>query len=221
MIDPINTTGTFAKIATAVRDFPLWLLSGLAMSATVFLGVPIFRNLVSPTVDIIVLLGAVVLWILAVARGIEPSAHAIKSYVRQREAKRVFVATPINGGGAWAISTQPDGSVVTQVSGDFLVKNRSRSPLYVVSALLVRPRIRGEVLPGMVTTQSRSNRVRGTAHVSVDFIPPGATLPVRAVMLARGAPRQQTGTLTATIDLLDGDGHKERVKFRCMRMGGA
>jgi hypothetical protein len=123
-----------------------------------------------------------------------------------------FVITPINHQCMWHVSpNQPDGSTVTQVAGHFMVKNRTNEPLYLISAKLTKPRIPGETLPGLLTIQSTTSSMHGTSHISGHFIPPGATLPVSATILIRGTPRQKSGPMKATIEMMDADSNRERV----------
>src|SRR5437764_294984 len=78
----------------------------------------------------------------------------------------------------WGVSKQTDGSYVTQVAMHCMVKNRSTEPLHIMKARLIRPKIKGEVLPGLVMTRAANAAVYGTPHVSGNFIGAGQTLPV-------------------------------------------
>jgi hypothetical protein len=65
-VDPLGTaTGLWAKIAKQLKDWPLWLFFAVAISLTVFVVVPEFRQLVSPTAAKGILFAAVVAWIFA------------------------------------------------------------------------------------------------------------------------------------------------------------
>jgi hypothetical protein len=83
-----------------------------------------------------------------------------------------------------------------------------------MTARLIRPRVKGEVLPGILTIQATSSRMHGTAYVSGSFIPPEYTLPVSATILIRGVPKQKTGVMAATIEMSDADANTERVKLQ-------
>src|SRR5260370_26913790 len=123
-----------------------------------------------------------------------------------------FVATPVEHRGFWGTARQQDGSIVTQVSGHCLIKNRTSDRLYLTTARLVRPRIKGEVLPSLLTMQAVNGNIHGTAHVSGHFIPPGATLPAAFTVLIRRAPRQKSGPMRAVLEFADADAHAERVQ---------
>jgi hypothetical protein len=114
----------------------------------------------------------------------------------------------------WTVTKQQDNSFVTQISGHFLVRNRTDEPLYLTTPRLVRPKIPGEILHGMLTMRSPRNQMHGTAHVAGHFIPPQATLPVSATLLIRGTPKQQSGPMNAVIEMADANAHKERVKVQ-------
>jgi hypothetical protein len=116
-------------------------------------------------------------------------AKAWHAWQAASETRIKFVVTPVEHQCFWGVSKQVDGSFVTQVAGHFMVKNRTASPLHLMTARLNRPRIKGEILPGLLTMQPIDNNMHGTAHVSGHFIPPQYTLPVSATTLIRGLNR--------------------------------
>ena len=59
----------------------------------------------------------------------------------------------------------------------------------------------------------------GTAAVSSNHIPAGATLPVSCVIMMRGMPKQRSGRLPAIIEIKDSDEHCERVKVVLVYIG--
>jgi hypothetical protein len=122
-----------------------------------------------------------------------------------------FVVTPIESQSFWAIAKQTDGSYVTQITVRCMVKNRTGEPLHLLKAKLIRPKINGEELPGLVTMQAPDSNMHGTAYVSGYNIPPGQTLPASAVILIRGMPNQRGGPLAATVEFQDADASRVRV----------
>jgi hypothetical protein len=218
MMEPASTVGAWAKITEAVKDWPLWLFVGVALSLSLFLGVPDFRGLVSPSVMTGVMFAAAVAWILTASRAVAQTFLAWRAWQAASEARVKFVVTPIEQQCFWGVSKQVDGSFVTQVTGRFMVKNRTASPLYLMTVRLLRPRIRGEILPGLLTMQAIDSNMHGTAHVSGHFIPPQYTLPVSTTILIRGVPKQKSGMMDATIEIADADANKGRVrlKIRCI-----
>ena len=220
-MEPVSTTGTLAKILGTIKDFPLWLLSAVAISLTVFALVPKFSHLASQDTNNLVLYGVFVAWIFVAARSVQLAFEAVRSYRNHREARHRFYVTPIEHHCYWSVSAQPDGSNVTQISAQFMVKNRSAEPLHLMKARVVRPKIPGEILPGLLATRSAVGNDYGTPAVSENFIAPGHTLPVVATILIRGVPKQKNGTIPATIKISDADGHAEIVKIQLPRVGGA
>jgi len=103
-----------------------------------------------------------------------------------------------------------------------MVKNRTDAPVHLMTAHLIKPRIRGELLPGLLTMQAVDSNMHGTAHVSGHAIPPQGTLPVAATILVRGVPRQKAGMMDATIEMTDADANRARVrlKIRCINPAG-
>jgi hypothetical protein len=217
-VEPVSTAGTWAKIAGVIKEWPLWLFVGVALSLSLFLVVPEFRELVSPTTRIGVKFATAVAWIFVASRAAGPAIQMGRHWRAASEARIRFVITPVEHQCFWGTSKQPDGSVVTQVSGHFMVKNRTDAPVHLMTAQLVKPRIRGEPLPGLVTMQAVDSNMHGTAHVSGHAIPPQGTLPVAATILVRGVPRQKSGMMDAIIEMADADANRERVrlKIRCI-----
>ena len=206
------TSSAWAAVVSAFKESPLWLLVAIALSLTVLCVTPQFRQLVTPTAGGWVLFATIVAWILVLCRAASPALQVWNSHKEQSKARVKFVITPVEHQCFWGIAKQPDGSFVTQISGHFMVKNRTTEPLYLMKATLARPKIVGEVLPGLLTMQSTNSRMHGTAHVSGNFLPPSATLPIASTILIRGVPEQQAGVMDAIIEIIDANANKERVK---------
>lgn len=122
-----------------------------------------------------------------------------------------FVTSPIESQSFWAIAKQADGSFTTQVSVRCMVKNRTGEPLHLLKAKIIKPKVRGEELPGLVAMQAPDSHIYGTAHVSGYNIPAGETLPAAATLLYRGMPDQRSGTLAAVIEFQDADMNRVRM----------
>jgi len=215
MTEPVTTTtGTLASIASAIKDWPLSLFVAVALILSVFVAVPEFRELVSPPTAHGVLFAAVAAWILAGCRGAAPAIRAFHAYQAASERRIHYVITPIEHQCFWSMAKQPDNSIVTHISGHFLVKNRADERLYLTKARLVRPKIRGKELPGLLLMRALDSNMHGTAHVAGHFVPPKATLPVSATILIRGTPRQKSGIMRAVIEFADANAHKERATVK-------
>jgi hypothetical protein len=219
-MDP-SSSGIWTRAIDAIKEWPLWLFVAVALSMTVLVAVPDFRGLASPTTGIALLYAAIVSWIFVLARAARPATEAALTYMRYRQQARYFMITAIDHQCHWSVSKQPDGSHVTQVSARCMVKNRSAEPLHVMKARVIKPKIRGEVLPGLVVTRAQNASVYGTPNVSGTFIGAGQTLPVACTILIQGVPRQKSGAMRATIEIEDADGHRERVRLQLAYVGPA
>lgn len=147
-------------------------------------------------------------------------ASAISSYAvayhKQQEARRTFRLTPIPHQCHWGVSTQPDGTVVTQVAAHFLVKNRTDAPLHLLRARLLKPKIVGEVLQDLVIIRVEHGREYGTGYAAGSNVhpcnvPPHGILPISIINLIRGAPRQRSGMIAATLAISDDEGNEQYV----------
>jgi hypothetical protein len=219
-MDP-SSTGMWARALDGIKQWPLWLLVGIAVSLTVLVAVPDFRSLASPTTGTALVYATIVARIFVCARAAKPINDAALAYLRYREQSRYFLVTSIDQQCHWGVSQQPDGSYVTQLAVHCMVKNRSTEPLHVMKARIVKPKIRAEVLPGLVATRAAHASTYGTPHVSGHSIGAGQTLPVACTLLVRGVPRQKSGVMRAIIEIEDADGHRERLKVQLAHMGAA
>ena len=121
----------WARALDSIKEWPLWLLVAIALSLTVLVAVPNFRDLASPTTGTGLLYGAVVAWIFVLARAAKPITEALLAYLRYREQSRYFLFTAIEPQCHWGVSKQTDGSFVTQVAFHCMVKHRSAEPLHI------------------------------------------------------------------------------------------
>jgi hypothetical protein len=169
-----GSTDLGARILGVIKERPLWLLVAIALSLSVVLAVPDFRGLIFATVVPLICL-VVIAWIFVIARAAKPTFDAISAYRKHREGRQLFFISPIEQQCHWAISKQPDGSYVTQFSARCLIKNRSSEPLYPTSARIIRPRIRGEVIPHSILIEGDDRRTYGSVGISGNRIPQGDT----------------------------------------------
>jgi hypothetical protein len=217
--DPISTTGVVARIGDAIKSWPLWLLVTVALGLTTLMLIPEFRGMVAAPYAPLFSFAALMAWIAVASKG----ASHVPNWWSTREAHRAaqlkFVATPIESQSFWAIAKQPDGSFGTQISVRFMVKNRTGEPLHLLKARLLRPKINGEELPGMVTMQHPSSSMYGTAYRSGYNIPAGQTLPASATILYRSMPSQRSGILAATVEFQDADMNRARMPI-ALNMAG-
>jgi len=202
-----------------MKNWPLWSLFAVALSLSIVLAVPDFRRIVVPSDAVALTCAVIVAWIFVVTRAIEPTLNVVSRYTSREQARR-FVVTPLEQQCHWSIARQPDGSYITQFAAHFLIRNRLSVSLYPIDARLIRPKVRGELTPNpTLFIGSLDDHTYGTAAVSGNHIPAGATLPVSCVIMMRGMPKQRSGRLPAIIEIKDSDEHCERVKVVLVYIG--
>ncbi|MBZ5493867.1 MAG: hypothetical protein LAO76_23350 [Acidobacteriia bacterium] len=207
-----ESAGTTAKILEILKDLPLWLLFGLAISAGALLLFPGIAASVPATARPWIIVGGVVFAALAVARGIGILIHEIPAWKASAEARRRFHLIAIPQQSHWSSSKQADDSIVTQVAIRFLVKNRTANPLALVNTRLISPRIRGEILHDDVSLRAVDRNIYGSAVHSGHVIPPNTSLPASVTIMIRGVPRKKVGKeVRVTIGVRDDEGHEQRA----------
>lgn len=209
--DPINTTVVAAKVGDAVKSWPLWLLVAVALGLTTLALVPAFRALVPAPYAPFLWFAVLMAWIVVATKSASHLPASWTAREAHRAAQMKFFATPIESQSFWAIAKQTDGSYITQITVRCMVKNRTSEPLHLLKAKLIRPKLNGEELPGLVTMQTADSNMHGTAYVSGYHIPAGLTLPASATILHRGVPNQRSGTLAAVVEFHDADANRVRM----------
>lgn len=206
-----ESAGTTTKLLEVLRDLPLWLMSGLAVSAGVLLFIPALAVSVPPIARPWIIVGGVVCLVLALARAIGLLFEKIPVWKASRIARRRFHLSAVPQQSHWSSAKQADDSIVTQVVARLLVKNRTASPLALVRARLVNPKIRGEILDNDVSVRAVDDNIYGTA-CSGYVIPPEMSLPASAVIMIRGVLRGKLGRqVRAKIGVTDDEGHEQKV----------
>ncbi len=209
--DPINTTGIAAKVGNAIKGWPLWLLVAVALGLTALAFVPAFGALVPAPYTPLLWFAVLMAWIVVATKSVSHLPAWWSGREARHAAQMKFVATPIEHQSFWAIAKQADGSYTTQVCVRCMVKNRMGEPLHLLKAKIIKPKIIGEELPGLVTMQAPDSNMHGTAHVSGYNIPAGMTLPASATILFRGMPNQRSGPMAAVIEFQDADMNRTRM----------
>jgi hypothetical protein len=206
-----ESAGTTAKLLEVLKDLPLWLLSGLAISAGVLLLIPTFAVSVPSVARPWIIVGGVVCAVLALVRAIGILIEKIPAWKTAADARRRFHLTAVPQQSHWSSAKQADDSIVTQVAARLLVKNRTPGPLALVRSRLISPKIRGEIVHDDVSIRSVDDNIYGSAH-SGYVVPPGMSLPASAVIMIRGVPRRKLGKqVQATIGVTDDEGHEQKV----------
>lgn len=218
-LDPA-TTRLGMRLLSAMKNWPVWSLFAVALFLSVVLAVPDFRAVVVQSDAVALTCAVVVAWIFVLTRAIKPTLNLVSRFRHGREQARRFVVTPLEQQCHWSIARQADGSYITRFVAHFLIRNRLSVSLYPTDVRLIGPKVRGELMPNLTLfIGSLDDRTNGTAAVSGNHIPAGATLPVSCVIMMRGMPKQRSGRLPAIIEIKDCDGHCERVKVVLVYIG--
>jgi hypothetical protein len=203
-----------AKGLEVIKDLPLWVFLGLTISALALLFAPGIASAVPAAGRPWIIVAGVCSGGLALARAAALLTEQIPKWRLARVARRKFYITAVPEQSFWHTPKQPDGSVTTQVAARLFVKNLTNSRLALVSARLVKPRVRGEMMHNDVSMQAPDSNIYGTACGSGHAIPPSMSLPVSVHMMIRGVPwREPKNKIRVTIAVRDDEGREERVKM--------
>ncbi len=215
----VDPSTAFPKFVEAIKDLPAWLFTAFAVAAGLMLFVPAINSELPLSYRPWLVVGFVLFGVLAVFKWIDVILGVLKSARASAKPPKPFHATPIAQFCHWSVSTQADGSSVTQLTADLFVKNQSDAPIGLMAARLVKPSIRGEVLHDLITVRAQRGTMHGTAFASGYRIAPGTALPARAVVMIRGEPRKAPDkNLPIVLGISDEDGHEVRVRVVCKGM---
>lgn len=213
---PVEGATAFQKFSDAVKDLPAWFFSAIAVATAILLFVPLANAELPKEYRPWLVSGLVVFSVLAVFKWVIVAFGAWRTSQADARARKTFHLTPISQHCHWHVSKQADGSMVTQISAHFAVKNQSALPVGLVGARVIRPKIKGEVIHGQITVRQQNGHMHGTAQVSGYRIAPGTTLPGHAVVMIRGEPRGSTERdLNVRFGIADEDGNEQRVSVLC------
>jgi hypothetical protein len=198
------------KALSVIKDLPLWLLTGIAVSLTSFLSIPEFRGAVSEKTQTWIAVAAITFAIFAACRFASVSISKIEAYRAGQQAHRTFHLTPITHQCYWGVVRQKDGTVVMQTRTEFVAKNLTDKILHLLTARPVWPKIRGEILQVLIHTGAGSK-------YGLDCLPPRATLPTSIMIMIRGLPASFRGKtmplLRAVLAVTDDERNEQRVRM--------
>jgi hypothetical protein len=204
--------GIATKALEVVKDLPLWLLTGLAVSAGILLFLPAVAPSIPPVARPWILGTGVVFGVLAASRGIAVVIHGVPSWRASADARRRFHLTGVPQQSHWSSAKQADDSIITQISAHLLVKNRMTNPLALVGVRLISPHLRGEVVHADISVRAVDRNMYGSAAHSGYFVPPGMSLPASAHIMIRGVLRKKLGNeVKVRLAVSDDEGHEQRV----------
>src|SRR5258708_2929482 len=204
--------GATAKVLEVVKDLPLWLLTGLALSAGGLLWVPWFAPSVPALARPWIMMAGVVCGILAGVRAIALLIEKIPAWRASADARRRFHLTGEPQQSFWSSAKQADDSIVTQVVARLLIKKRTTETPALVSARLISPKIHGEIVHAAVSGRAVNRNIYCDAVHSGHMIPPAMSLPASVGIYIRGVPRRKIDKLVrAVIAVTDDEGHEEKI----------
>ena len=206
--------GAAAKVLEVLKDLPLYIFVGLALAAGGLLFLPSIAQSVPASAHPWILIGGIVSASLAFARAAGIVIGWLSRWRTAKAARRAFHITAVEQQSFWHVAKQPDDSLITQVAARLFVKNLTDDPLALVSATLLKPRIRGEIVSSDVSVRATDRNIYGDAISSGHAIPARMSLPVSAHIMVRGVPwREPKKQVRLTLAVRDDEGRQERVKM--------
>jgi hypothetical protein len=203
----------FTRALNVLKDTPLWLLIGSAGFLLLFPLFPGASDLLSSPWPGLIRLAGIFFAILAACHVGSVLAPDVRAWWAEREGRRTLYLTLNDNRSFWQVSKQQDGSMVTQFALHFMAKNRTSAPLHLLKVRVIRPRVRGEALTGLVFVRDVHRNVYGSAEVNGSHIPADGLLPVSANILIRGTPTQKEGKLKTIVGIADENGNETRATF--------
>jgi hypothetical protein len=204
----IAGASAITRALTAIKDFPLWLLTSIALFLFACLIVPVLSAAVPQEDQKFVTLGAGAFTILAMGRLGSLVISHINRYRADLEARRTFHLTPISNQSFWNATRQKDGTILSQIRAEFIGKNRTARTVHLLTARLVRPKIPGE--PNVLIHTFAESKF------GIDYLPSGTTSRISVTIVIMGFPgrvRENLPDLSAVLAVADDEGNEQRVKL--------
>jgi hypothetical protein len=202
------------KFIEAVKDLPAWLLSAFAAASAMLVFFPTSWTELAPAYRPAAICAFIVFGTLAVFKWVAVAAAAFRQYRKDvRASKKIH---PTVKAGWWGIHKQDDGTYVTQFTVDLAVKNISDTSVGLMSARVIKPRIKGQVASNSVMVRHQTAEVHGTPVGLHYRCEPGTVTPARvAIMIKAQAPYDHQLDLAITLGLIDDEGREQRVRAVC------
>jgi hypothetical protein len=210
MSGALEPIGASAKALGVLKDLPLWLLTAVATWLLIFPLLPDARDMLSTSAIGWVRAAGILFALLAVCRFVSVLIPIVRA---NREKRRTLHLTLEDNQSFWHIAKQRDGSMATQFTLRFMAKNLTNSPLHLLKARIIRPKIRGELIQDIILVRSVQQNVYSTAQTSGNYIPPNALLPISVTIMSHGSPKQTTGRMRTLIGITDASGNETRIKL--------
>jgi len=202
------------KFIEAVKDLPAWLLSAFAAASAMLVFFPTSWTELAPAYRPAAICAFIVFGTLAVFKWVAVAAAAFRQYCKDVKAgKKIH---PTVKAGWWGIHKQDDDTYITQFTVDLAVKNMSDTSVGLMSARVIKPKIKGQVVSNSVMVRHQTLEVHGTPMGRNYRCEPGAVTPARvAIMIKAQAPFDHQQDLAITLGLVDDEGREQRVRAVC------
>lgn len=202
------------KFIEAVKDLPAWFLSAIATASAMLVFAPASWTELAPAYRPVSISAFIVFGTLAVFKWVAIAATVFRQYRKDVTAgKKIH---PTFKAGWWGIHKQEDGTYITQFTVDLAIKNISDASVSLMSARVIKPRIKGQVVSNSVMVRHQTLEVHGTPVGRNYRCEPGALTPARvAIMIKAQAPFDHQQDLAITLGLVDDEGREQRVRAVC------
>jgi hypothetical protein len=215
-----DVSASAGRLLGVLKNLPLWMFAGIAGASLLVLLVPplfgikldAFRDQYGPW-----------LWVVFAFSGFLTLTRAVDLLVEHRiDAKKrlPFHVTPVDNHCRWGVSKQSDGTYVTNLDVHLMVKNKTDHTLSILTAKLLRPRMRGVVAQTPILILNPSTATYGSAHGSGNFIDAHDTAPGHFSALSRGVFGIRGKPLKIVLLVGDDEGNTQRVKLTVQPMPG-
>jgi hypothetical protein len=210
--DPVGTGKT---ILDTLKDTPLWLLTGVTLCFFVVPFVPGADQSIPPVAFGWMRIAGTIFFVLSLCRLGSIIIPITKTRIEQRASAATLYLTFHDQQSFWHISKQPDGSYVTQFALRFTARNLTDTPIHLLKARIIKPRLFGETLNSMVHTQQVESNFSGAGY----HIPPHGLAPISASLLFRARPRQRSGRMNVLLGVSDDRGRETKVSISVRNVG--
>jgi hypothetical protein len=205
-------TSAIASLLSTVRALPVWMLAGLAAAGYAVLFGPAFGRIDPASFrnqwGVWVWIEALTFSALALARASDLAMSAYHKRRKTGEANRILRLVPRHHQCWWHLAKQQDDSFVSQIALDVEAANLTDRPVRIVKVQLIRPKIKGELLHGIVTLPKAGSPYHSDRHA----VPPHDTVTASLHILVRGALGKQGDSIRVTFGITDQFGTEYTLK---------
>ena len=211
----LETLGGFSKFIETIKNSPAWLITAFFVAIVLITFVPVINVNLPQTFQPYLVISMVVSGAVASFKWVQVLIDIWRAARTTAKVQKTFHLTPTPQFCHWSVTKQPDGSVVTQLTADFVVKNQSTAPIGLINARIIKPRTNRAVLQNTILVRAQNSSEYGIATFN-HRIAVGTALPARVIILILGNFKQdEKRNLEVTLGISDEDGHEQRVRVIC------